>query len=161
MTRLLQKMKSMWKKGRKDCDEIMFCETNLIVVKCKQLQHQRRFKVKWKRKKLWQISNVHMQSNIKGKNRQMCMNSDKKRLSWVSEKCEKSLAKKRESFSCVCMQMMTQRLKLFYGLLGAVVGLCIGTFLKSFNTMENLIRCDTISLSSVQWKCKFNEPPLL
>lgn len=53
--------------------------------------------------------------------------------------------------------MMTQRLKLFYGLLGAVIGLCIGTFLKNFSTMETLSRCDTISLPSVQLKCEFDE----
>jgi hypothetical protein len=57
--------------------------------------------------------------------------------------------------------MMTQRLKLFYGLLGAVVGLCIGTFLKNFSTMEALSRCDTISLPSIQLKCKFDELLLL
>jgi hypothetical protein len=53
--------------------------------------------------------------------------------------------------------MMTQRLKLFYGLIGAVIGLCIGTFLKSFNVMETLSRCDMISLPSIQLKCKLNE----
>lgn len=53
--------------------------------------------------------------------------------------------------------MMTQRLKLFYGLLGAVVGLCIGTFLKSFDTMEKISRnCDPI-YSSIQMRCKLNK----
>ncbi|KAG5681987.1 hypothetical protein PVAND_011386 [Polypedilum vanderplanki] len=47
---------------------------------------------------------------------------------------------------------MTQHLKLFYGLLGAVIGLCIGTFLKSFNTMETITQCDLLSAASVQLK---------
>lgn len=54
--------------------------------------------------------------------------------------------------------IMTQRLKIFYGLLGAIVGLCIGTFMKNFSTMEMLSRCDIpISMSTIQLKCKFNE----
>lgn len=52
---------------------------------------------------------------------------------------------------------MTQRMKLFYGLLGVVIGLSIGTFLRSFNTIETLGPCDIISFSSIQMKCKLNE----
>ncbi|CRK90556.1 CLUMA_CG004259, isoform B [Clunio marinus] len=43
---------------------------------------------------------------------------------------------------------MTQRLKLFYGLLGAVIGLCIGTFLKNFSTMETLTPLEIINLTA-------------
>lgn len=56
---------------------------------------------------------------------------------------------------------MTKRLKLFYGFLGAIIGLCIGTFLKNFSTMEALSRCDAISLPSIQMKCKFDELTIL
>jgi hypothetical protein len=50
--------------------------------------------------------------------------------------------------------MMTQRLKLFYGILGVVVGLCIGTFFKTFSTMETISQCELLSSASVQLKCK-------
>lgn len=51
--------------------------------------------------------------------------------------------------------MMTQRLKLFYGILGAVIGICIGAFFKSFNTMEAISQCSNLlAYSDIQIKCK-------
>lgn len=51
--------------------------------------------------------------------------------------------------------MMSKSKKLIFGLFGAIVGLCIGSFLNNFNTTEIVSKCDTNSLASVQYKCKY------
>lgn len=64
----------------------------------------------------------------------------------------------KETTTLLHRGIMTQRLKIFYGLLGAIIGLCVGTFMRNFSTMEVLSRCDNpISMPVVQMKCKFNE----
>ena len=50
---------------------------------------------------------------------------------------------------------MSKSKKLIFGLFGAIVGLCIGSFLNNFNTTEIVSKCDTNSLASVQYKCKY------
>lgn len=130
----------------------MFCETNLIVVECKQ--QQRRFKVKWKRKNNFRAHYINDWQISCTSDRQMCIKKQEK--IFVSEKSvkNKSWIKKKK---ILFVWIMTQRMKLFYGLLGVVIGLSIGTFLKTFNTIETLSPCDTISFSSLQMKCKLNE----
>lgn len=135
LTNLKWVEKIKWTIGKIAARGTMFIKN---IVKCKhELENMLKHQIKWKKKLqifFW------------------CENNNTEIKKKFSDQSEHETENKQSECTHFVEWMMKQRLKLFYSIFGALVGLWIGS---NFRTMETLSRCDSFSLPTIQEKCKF------